>query len=82
MVFSNGVSTDYTYDGDRLWLLGSQTSAGVTALFDETYTRDTMGRMTKVRSNRSKGNWDYAYDELYQPGLFWRSTCLGSTSVG
>ncbi len=66
MVFSNGVSTDYTYDGDRLWLLGSQTSAGVTALFDETYTRDDMGRMTKVRSNRSKGNWDYAYDELDQ----------------
>ncbi len=54
MVFSNGVSTDYTYDGDRLWLLGSQTSAGVTALFDETYTRDTMGRMTQVRSNRRR----------------------------
>ncbi len=70
MVFSNGVSTDYTYDGDRLWLLGSQTSAGVTGLFDETYTRDTMGRMTQVRSNRSKGNWDYAYDELDQPGPF------------
>ncbi len=34
MVFSNGVGTDYTYDGDRLWLPGSQTSAGVMDLFD------------------------------------------------
>ncbi len=38
----------------------------MTGLFDETYTRDDMGRMTKVRSNRPKGNWDYAYDELDQ----------------
>ncbi|SFU16963.1 RHS repeat-associated core domain-containing protein [Pseudovibrio denitrificans] len=61
---TNGTQTKNTYDLQRKWLLGTKLSKGAQVLFEEQYTRDTVGRIAKIRSNRANGNWDYTYDGI------------------
>ena len=66
--FANCTHTDLTYDPLRLWLLetatGSDCDPANPPTFTETYTRDDMGRITAIASNRTKGSWHYSYDTV------------------
>ncbi|SFU17175.1 RHS repeat-associated core domain-containing protein [Pseudovibrio denitrificans] len=63
---ANGTHTLNSFDAQRKWLLGTKLSKGSQVLFEEQYTRDTVGRISKIRSNRANGNWDYTYDSINQ----------------
>lgn len=66
--FANCTHTDLTYDPLRLWLLETATVSDCDQAspptFTETYTRDDMGRITAIASNRAKGSWHYSYDTV------------------
>lgn len=64
--YANGTHTLNLYDPQRKWLLGTRLGNGSQVLFEEQYTRDTIGRISKIRSNRANGNWEYAYDRINQ----------------
>ncbi len=63
---ANGTHTLNSYDTQRKWLLGTKLAKGSQVLLEEQYTRDTVGRISKIRSNRANGNWDYTYDSINQ----------------
>ncbi len=64
--FANGTQTINSYDPQRHWLTGTNLRKAAQVLFEEEYIRDDVGRITKVRSNQSNGDWDYTYDSINQ----------------
>jgi YD repeat-containing protein len=68
VAYANGVVTRFTYSPERRWLTRIETIApdGVTALMDYTYTRDEVGRITRIDGLTAAESWIYTYDDLDQ----------------
>ncbi len=76
--YANGTRVENSYNLQRNWLLGTKLTKGAQVLFEEQYTRDTLGRITRIRSNRANGNWDYTYDVINQ---LTAATNVGNSSL-
>jgi RHS repeat-associated protein len=64
ITFQNGVTTTYTYNDARGWLMGLVTARGGTNLQSLTYTRDATGKITAIASPNTGESWTYTYDDL------------------
>ncbi len=64
IAYANGVTTTYTYNDARQWLMSVVTRQGATTLSSYTYARDALGRITSVSSPNAGEGWSYSYDSL------------------
>jgi hypothetical protein len=70
--YANGVSTAFAYSPERRWLNVIETRGPVDAsgsgplLQSLAYSRDDLGRISGVASNRARESWSYGYDTLDQ----------------
>jgi RHS repeat-associated protein len=68
MVNANGAATTWTYDADRGFLTGIQTSAAAGTIQNLTYSHDAAGLIQGL-AQRVAGTpgeaWTYGYDDLY-----------------
>jgi RHS repeat-associated protein len=64
IVRANGVTTSYTYQATRQWLMGVQTVKGSTQLQNLTFTRDARGRILTSTSDIAAESWTYGYDAI------------------
>ncbi|OAV54485.1 hypothetical protein A6U98_03230 [Rhizobium sp. WYCCWR10014] len=64
--YLNGVTTTFTYSPTRRWLDRVTTAKGTTVLMDNQYTRDRLGRITKIvgPDEMPTDSWEYSYDDL------------------
>jgi RHS repeat-associated protein len=62
---ANGVTTNYTYQASRQWLMGMRTvNAASTQLQNLTFTRDARGRILTSTSDVAAESWTYGYDDF------------------
>jgi len=64
ITYSNGVSTTYAYSPTRSWLDSISTRKGDDVIQSYSYTRDVVGRIIGVDSDRGDEDWAYGYDQL------------------
>lgn len=64
--YVNGVTTSFSYSPTRRWLDRVTTAKGTTVLMDNQYTRDRLGRITKIVGpvQTPTDSWEYSYDDL------------------
>ncbi len=62
--YANGVTTEYTYHAERRWLDKIVTKkADNTVLIDNEYTRDALGRITRIVALTQAESWTYTYND-------------------
>ena len=68
IAYTNGTSTDFTYDANRQWLTNVTTTGPNGPLQDVSYTRSDTGRIDQIdgASTGLKDKWIYQYDDLDQ----------------
>ncbi|PWW01514.1 RHS repeat-associated protein [Hoeflea marina] len=78
--YANGVVTRFSYSPTRRWLTRIETLApgGATHLVDSSYTRDAVGRITRIDALTPDDSWVYSYDGLDQ---LLSADNLGGTSL-
>ncbi|MBD9624014.1 hypothetical protein IB279_13785 [Ensifer sp. ENS06] len=64
ITYENGVVTTFAYAPQRRWLSRVTTKKGTTALMDNQYARDAVGRIKTVTGLTTSDSWGYAYDDL------------------
>ena len=65
ITYANGVSTEFTYDANRRWLVRIVTkSPSGAALINNLYGRDLSGRIVWISGLTPSESWDYGYDTL------------------
>jgi YD repeat-containing protein len=76
---ANGVTTAYTYQASRQWLMGmSTTNAANTPLQSLAFTRDAHSRILTSTSDVAAESWSYTYDDFDR---LTHATNLGDTSL-
>lgn len=66
ITYANGVSTNYTYNTARQWLVDVVTSVPAGVLASYSYTRDAVGKITAITAPNPGESWTYEYDQLYR----------------
>jgi RHS repeat-associated protein len=76
---ANGVTTSYTYQPSRQWLMGmSTTNSGGTPLQSLAFTRDAHSRILTSTSDVAAESWTYTYDDFDR---LTHATNVGDTSL-
>jgi RHS repeat-associated protein len=76
---ANGVTTAYTYQASRQWLMGmSTTNSGGTPLQSLAFTRDAHRRILTSTSDVAAESWSYTYDDFDR---LTHATNVGDTSL-
>lgn len=68
ITYTNGVTTNFTYDAQRKWLTSVVTTGTSATLQDVTYTRSATGRIDAINGTTTglKDHWGYIYDDIDQ----------------